>query len=102
MNETDVDTSYDMFLDVFTKMHDKHCPLKKVNITKGNREGKPWFTNGLRNVCKKKNTLYKNFLRNRTQSAQVKYKTYKNKLTTILRISEKQYYNKLLAPEKKI
>ena len=29
MNETDVDTSYDMFLDVFTKMYDKHCPLKK-------------------------------------------------------------------------
>ena len=29
MNETDVDKSYDMFLDVFTKMYDKHCPLKK-------------------------------------------------------------------------
>ena len=100
MNETDVDKSYDMFLDVFTERYDKHCPLKKVNVTKGIREGKPWFTNGLRNACKKKNTSYKNFLRNRTQSAQVKYKTYKNKLTTILRVSEKQYYNKLLAQEK--
>ena len=30
MNETDVDKSYDMFLDVFTKMYDKHCPLKKM------------------------------------------------------------------------
>ena len=72
----------------------------KKNVTKGNKEDKPWFTNGLRNACKKKNTLYKNFLRSRTQRAQVKYKTYKNKLTTILRISEKQYYNKLLVQEK--
>ena len=64
MNETDVDKSYDMFLDVFTdtERYDKHCPLKKVNVTiSGIREGKPWFTNGLRNACKKKNTLYKNF-----------------------------------------
>ena len=29
MNATDVDKSYDMFLGVFTKMYDKHCPLKK-------------------------------------------------------------------------
>ena len=100
MNETDVDKTYDMFLDVFTQMYDTHCLLKEINVTKGNKEGKPWFTNGLRNACKKNNTLYKNFLRSGTQSAQVKYKTYKNKLTTILRISEKQYYNKLLVQEK--
>ena len=53
MNETDVDKSYDMFLDVFRKRDDKHCPLKKINVTKGNRERKPWFTNGLGNACKK-------------------------------------------------
>ena len=61
MNETDVDKSYDMFLDVFTKMDDKHCPLKKVNVTKGIREGKPWFTNGLRNACKKRIHYTKTF-----------------------------------------
>ena len=56
MNETDVDKSYDMFLDVFTERYDKHCPLKK-----GIREGKPWFTNGLRNACKKRIHYTKTF-----------------------------------------
>ena len=49
-----------MFLDVFTKMYDKHCLLKK-NVTKGNKEGKPWFTNGLRNACKKRIHYTKTF-----------------------------------------
>ena len=38
MNETDVDNSYDMFLDVFTKMNDKHCPLKKIYQRKQRRK----------------------------------------------------------------
>ena len=58
MNETDVDKSYDMFMDVFTKMYDKHCPLNK-NVTKGNREGRPWYTNGLKNECKKEYIIQK-------------------------------------------
>ena len=39
----------------------------------------PWITKGLRNACKKKNTLYRDFLRHRTKDAENKYKIYKNK-----------------------
>ena len=34
MNEPNVDKSYDMFPDVFTKMYYKHCPLKNEMLLK--------------------------------------------------------------------
>ena len=44
------------------------------NVTKGNREGKPWFANALGNASKRNTIFYtKQFLRCRTQSAEVKY-----------------------------
>ena len=61
-----------------------------------NTNNKPWFTNGLRNACHKKNLLYKEFLKKRTLIVHSRYKSYKNKLTNILRKSEKLNYNQLL------
>ena len=61
---------------------------------------KPWFTNGLRNACKKKNCLYKTFLLKRTVITELKYKQIKNKLTSIIRKCEKEYYMKVLEQEK--
>ena len=74
--------------------YNKHCPNKKIRITKRD-EQKPWLTNGLRNACLKKNKMYKDFLKKRTKTSESKYKTYKNKLTSILRYSEKGYYQTL-------
>ena len=41
MDETDVDKSHDKFIDIFTNLYDKNCPLKKINVSKGNIENKP-------------------------------------------------------------
>ena len=70
-----------------------------VRNSTSNRD-KPWITNGLKNACRKKNTLYKKFLRSRTVISETKYKLYKNKLTSILRFSEKSYYSKRLLENK--
>lgn len=75
--------------------YDRNCPIKK--ITNRNKYlDTPWITKGLKNACRKKNTLYREFLKNRTEQVENKYKKYKNKLTTILRISKQEYYSKLL------
>ena len=86
--------SYSVHVSTMT-VYDKHCPIKKVCI-KSHEIRKPWFTNGIKNACNKKNNLYKQFLSCRTKNAEEKYKKYKNKLTTILRRCEKNYYNELL------
>ena len=83
-------------LDTFIKLYNKHCPLKRGKNKNLNTNNKPWFTNGLRNACLKKNLLYKEFLKKRTLAVQSRYKSYKNKFTNILRKSEKMYYNQLL------
>ena len=84
----DVNEAYDTFLNVFLKKYDKHCPIIKINTQKVNSK-KPWFTNGLRNACHKKNNLYRQFLEKRSHITEQSYKMYKNKLTKILRNAEK-------------
>ena len=95
INSDDVNVAYSNFVNIFNLLLDKHCPVKKICIT-NKKDSKPWFTNGLRNACKKKNTLYKQFLRCQNKTVEEKYKKYKNKLTNILRCSEKSYYDDLL------
>ena len=70
-------------MDIFNK----HCPVEKV--PQKSFEKKPWFNNGLKRACTKKNRLYKAFIVLRSAEAEQKYKTYKHKLTSILRIKEK-------------
>ena len=76
-------------------MFDKNCPVKRITL-KNNKYEKLWITPGLKNVCEKKNDLYRRFLKCRSKEAESRYKTYKNKLTGILRYCEKEYYNKKL------
>ena len=92
----DVNVVYNKFISVFNSAYNYCCPVKRIkrNVTK------PWFTQGLRNACKKKNILYRRFLQNRTRLNETKYKVYKNKLTIILRLAEKEYYVKLLEKNK--
>ena len=60
-----VNEAYDTFLNVFLKKYDKHCPIIKIN-TKHVNSKKPWFTNGLRNACHKKNNFFSQFLKKRS------------------------------------
>ena len=99
LNSADVNFAYKSFLFRFLKLFNKCCPIKQVRISNTRRD-KPWFTNGLKNACRKKNTLYKKIIRSRSHAAEKKNKLYKNKLTSILRLAEKSYYSKLLTEKK--
>lgn len=97
--QKDTDSAYEIFLETFKTLYDKHCPIKEYN-----RNFKytncPWITKGLQNACKKKNTLHRDFIRQRTKEAENKYKKYKNKLTHIIRKSKKEYFGKILEDNK--
>lgn len=53
---SDADQAYESFLNLFTALYDKHCPLQQCNTKSTNKE-RPWFTKGLLNACRKKNSL---------------------------------------------
>ena len=56
----DVNQSYNSFIDIIKTLFNKNCPVKRI-IIKNNKYDKPWITPGLKNACKKKNTLYIRF-----------------------------------------
>ena len=69
-----VNNAYDTFISIFTKHFNDSCPETTTrNVSR--KQYKPWFTNGLKNACKKKNTLYKKFLKTKSKVDQSKYKT---------------------------
>ena len=92
LKATDVNSAYSSFLQTFTKLFDKHCPMRVLKLKNQSRENRPWMTKTLINACRKKNTLYRQFLKNRAPDSENKYKLYKNKLTSILREKKKEYY----------
>ncbi len=94
-NESDIDSAYETFLRIFTSLYEKNCPLKHY-YRKRKYNDRPWFTKGLQNACKKKNTLYREFIKQKTKEAENKYKKYKNKLINIIRVCRKEYYSKIL------
>ena len=53
--------SYTNFVNTFTTVLDKYCPVQEVKIIDVNKN-KPWFTNGLLNACKKKKYYIHPFL----------------------------------------
>ena len=99
LNSSNVNVAHNNFIDIFTQLYNKHCPVKKITF-KCVRKNKTWFTKALQCSCKKKKMLYKKCLAKRTESAEMTYKNYKNSLTSLMRILEKNYYRKLLDAQK--
>ena len=96
--EKDVNNAYKTFLEIFIDLYNTTCPFKTIRVK--HNMFKPWFTEGLKAACKKKNLMYKKYLKNKSCLTEAKYKTYKNKLTYILRAAEIEYYNKKLIESK--
>ena len=91
----DVNKNYNRFLSEFTSVYDICFPIK-CTYSKSNRSDKPWFTNELRKMCKKKCRMYKMFIKNPTQYRKDVYKRLRNKVTNEIILAKKQYYAKRL------
>ena len=87
--------SYNNFLKEFSRIYEKHFPVKEVTLkTKGIIS--PWITKGLTKSSKQKQKLYNKFLKKRNNTNETTYKNYKNLFEKIKNASKKQYYSRLI------
>ena len=60
-----VDDAFDNFVDIFMNHYNRCCPLEKVTKSKQSTD-KLWFTDGLKNACRKNNKLCTNNVKDST------------------------------------
>ena len=93
MSDTDCQSSYSKFHDIFLGLYDCCFPLRRVELKYRNR--KPYLTEGLKKSIKVKNKLYKRSLKMKTLYSKKNYLEYKHKLCSLLRKLEREYYDTL-------
>lgn len=63
--QNDVNKAYSDFIDKYSEIYNKCCPIVKVVKTNVPRkQQKPWLTNALKNACRKKKSSLQKFLNN--------------------------------------
>ena len=91
--------AYQVFLERFISLYDKHFPKKKIELKTKDLES-PWITKGIKKSSKKKQRLYEKFLKKRTIESETEYKTYKRLYETIKKRSKKLHFSKLISKYK--
>ena len=96
-NAENTDTAYNMFLEKYCKVLDKHAPLKKLSKKERKREHKPWITLGLIKSISKKRSLFKQLkklkLKNKnTDEVYSKYKYYNSTIKKLKTKCKRDYY----------
>jgi exonuclease III len=92
LNNSSADDSYDVFINKFTNLYDKHFPKVRKKINK-RKENKPWISAGIIKSIKTRNKLYIKFIKNPTELNKSNYVKYRNKLTNLIKVSCKTYYS---------
>ena len=93
---SDVNQSFNHFIDSINRVIDKYMPLKKLTKKEYKRRLKPWITPGILNSIDRKNKLYKRY--SKTKSTVIKtqlfteYKTLRNALNDLIHNSKQTYY----------
>ena len=87
----DVNKKYSTFTDIFSELYDECFPekvIKKKNVNK-----KPWLSAEIKNMCKRKYSLFKKYLRNPTGHRRKTYKQFRNKVNIAVRDAKRNYYD---------
>jgi hypothetical protein len=92
LNKSSANESYDVFINKFTNLYDKHFPKVRKKINK-RKESKPWITAGIIKSIKTRNKLYIKFIKNPCELNKTNYVKYRNKLTSLIKVSCKTYYS---------
>ena len=93
LGEDGVENLYEKFITKYQYLYNESFPIRVFKVAHKDKKLKPWFTKGLINSCRKKQTLYRRYLKNKTLENVNRYKKYKNKLVSVLRAAEKHYYS---------
>ena len=65
LDQYDVNTNYNDFIDKFINLYDICFPIKSI-CNKYKRRDKPWFSNEIRKMSNKKCRMYKMYIKNPT------------------------------------
>ena len=93
-NSSDANESLTRFLHIFSRISNKHAPIKSIKI-KG-KSNKRWITKGLKKSIKVRNQLCKNWLTTRNSYYYNRYKMYRNKIVAINKLYRTIYYDSVL------
>ena len=92
---TDTQTKYKDYLSHLGTIYDESFPLKRKKQNHKDAS-KPWITDELQRLIKKKNKLYGKKVKSDSSSTKQKYKTCKKELEERLATAKKEYYCKKL------
>ena len=94
----DAQLAYTSFHDTFSKIYNRHFPLKRFKFSYRNR--KPWLTNELKMLIKQKNKMFIKQKKYQTDNNINEYKLFRNKLNKTLHNAERNHYHNLLEEHK--
>ena len=89
----DVESSYNLFHEIFIDLYNKHLPIQSRKHVKRQRSKKPWVSAELLKLIEKKNFCYKNYINSPHERHKFeKYKKLRNDVTAKLRRAKRHYY----------
>ena len=100
-------SNFNLFLDKFNTLLDKHCKLERPKTSKRNNKANPWITHSLINCIKTNETLYKtwkkSFSKNHPKGDEKlyeKYRLYRKHLRRSIKTAKSQFYCKKILDNK--
>ena len=91
--EFNINEKSNKYFELYKMIYHKHFPLKMKKIH-NKTLSKPWITNSIQKLIKKKNFLYYKKLKQPTEISVEKYKSCKKELDFTLKLSKKSYFER--------
>lgn len=95
----DSSLAYNQFMYIFQPIYEKTCPLR---LTKQKRDDprKPWITEAIIDMIKKRNLLYEQYLNSQDDADFAEFKRVRNKVNSMRRQAKKKYFEEKFSDSK--
>jgi len=97
LSENNTNILFQSFQDTFTRVVEKHAPLREQNGSEKKKLRTPWITNGIITSIKKKSSLRLIAISARSQEKTTAYNRYRNMTNRIIVKAKAKYYSEKLA-----
>ena len=94
-NQGNIDSSFDIFLDILTTNYNSTIPLQRPNRSNYKKVPRqPWITQSLLGSINRKNNLFHKYRKDPSTSNKSRYIRYRNILTSSIRLAKHSYYSR--------
>ena len=94
-NQRNIDSSFDIFLDILTTNYNSTIPLQKPNRSNYKKVPRqPWITQSLLGSINRKNNLFHKYRKDPSTSNKSRYMRYRNILTSSIRLAKQSYFSR--------